>query len=65
MKKENPKYTSIDLTYETLGSAAFVDAIKVVIVSTGVTPRPTLAGEEPRFIQNEPHEVATISLDGR
>ena len=65
MMKQNPKYTSIDLTYESFGIAAFVDAIKVVIVSTVVTLRTTLAGVAPRFIQKETHEIITIKLDGR
>jgi hypothetical protein len=39
----------MDFTYEIFGRAAFVDAIKVVIVSTVVTPRPTRAGVAPRF----------------
>jgi hypothetical protein len=39
----------MDLTYEIFGSAALVDAISVVIVSTVVTPRPTRAGVAPRF----------------
>lgn len=64
IKKQNPKYTSIDLTYDILGRAAFVDAIKVVMVSTVVTPRPTLAGVAPRFSQKETHEITTIRLDG-
>ena len=55
----------MDLIYETLGSARFVDAIKVVIVSTVVTPRPTLAGAEPLFIQKETHEMETMIVDGK
>ena len=38
MKKQNPRYTSIDFTYEIFGRAAFVEAINVVIVSTVVMP---------------------------
>ena len=54
----------MDFTYDILGRAAFVDAIKVVMVSTVVTPRPTLAGVAPRLSQNETHEITTIRLDG-
>ena len=32
------------------------------MVSTVVTPRPTLAGEAPLFSQNETHEMMTIRL---
>lgn len=62
--KHVPKYTSIDLTYEILGRAAFVEDISVVIVSTVVTPSDTLAGVAFRFNQNETHDIMTISPDG-
>ena len=64
MKKQAPRYTSMDLTYEIFGSAAFVDAMRVVMVSTVVTPRPTLAGVAPRFSQKETHEMMTMRLEG-
>jgi hypothetical protein len=41
-----------------------VDAINVVIVSTVVTPRLTLATEAPRLNQNDTQEMTTIRLDG-
>ena len=62
MKKQNPRYTSIDFTYEIFGRAAFVEAINVVIVSTVVTPNPTLAGVAPRFNQKLTHDITTIKL---
>ena len=62
MKKQNPRYTSIDLTYEIFGRAALVEAINVVIVSTVVTPNPTLAGVAPRFNQKLTHDITTIKL---
>jgi hypothetical protein len=59
-----PKYTSIDLTYDILGKAAFVEDISVVIVNTVVTPRATLAGVAFLFSQNDTHDIITISDDG-
>lgn len=53
MTKHVPKYTSIDLTYDILGKAAFVDDISVVIVNTVVTPSETLAGVALRLSQND------------
>ena len=41
-----------------------VEAIRVVMVSTVVTPRPTLAGVAPRFSQKETHDMMTIRLEG-
>ena len=41
-----------------------VEAMSVVMVSTVVTPRPTLAGVAPRFSQNETHDMMTIRLEG-
>ena len=55
MTKHVPKYTSIDLTYDILGKAAFVDDISVVIVNTVVTPSETLAGVAFRLSQNDTH----------
>lgn len=55
MTKHVPKYTSIDLTYDILGKAAFVDDISVVIVNTVVTPSATLAGVAFRLSQNDTH----------
>lgn len=59
-----PKYTSIDLTYEIFGSAAFVEDIRVVIVNTVVTPRDTLAGVAFRFSQKDTHDMITINPEG-
>ena len=64
MKKHAPRYTSMDLTYEIFGNAAFVDAMSVVMVSTVVTPRPTRAGVAPRVSQKLTHEMMTIRDDG-
>ena len=64
IKKQNPRYISIDLTYDIFGRASFVEAIKVVIVSTVVTPRPTLAGVAPRYNQKLTHDITTIKLEG-
>lgn len=44
MTKQVPKKTSIDLIYDILGIAALVDDMRVVIVSTVVTPSWTRAG---------------------
>ena len=52
----------MDLTYEIFGRAALVEAINVVIVSTVVTPNPTLAGVAPRFNQKLTHDITTIKL---
>ena len=41
-----------------------VEAISVVMVSTVVTPSPTLAGVAPRFSQKETHEMITMRDDG-
>ena len=62
MKKQKPRYTSIDFTYEIFGRAALVDAINVVMVSTVVTPKPTLAGVAPRFNQKLTQDITTIRL---
>lgn len=64
MTKQVPRYTSIDLTYDIFGSAAFVDDIKVVIVSTVVTPNDTLAGVAFRFNQKLTQEIITIKPEG-
>lgn len=64
MTKQVPRYTSMDLTYEILGRAAFVDDISVVIVNTVVTPRDTRAGVALRFNQKETHDIMTIRPDG-
>lgn len=64
MTKHVPRYTSMDLTYEILGSAALVEDIRVVIVNTVVTPSATLAGVAFRLSQNETQEMMTISPDG-
>lgn len=64
MKKHAPRYTSIDLTYDIFGSAALVDAMSVVMVSTVVTPRPTRAGVAPRLSQNDTQLMMTMRLEG-
>jgi hypothetical protein len=50
--------------YEILGRAALTLPMSVVIVSTVVTPRPTLAGAAPRFNQKDTQDMPTIRLDG-
>ena len=47
-----------------MGSAELVDEMRVVIVSTVVTPRPTLAGVAPLLSQKDTHEMMTISEEG-
>lgn len=47
-----------------MGNAAFVEDIRVVIVSTVVTPRATRAGVAFRFNQKLTHEIMTIRPDG-
>lgn len=64
MTKHVPRYTSIDLTYEIFGSAAFVEDMSVVIVSTVVTPRATRAGVALRLSQKLTQEIMTIRPDG-
>jgi hypothetical protein len=64
MTKQVPRYTSMDFTYEILGRAALVEDIRVVMVSTVVTPRATRAGVAFRFSQKLTHEIMTISPDG-
>lgn len=54
----------MDLTYDILGKAAFVDDMSVVIVNTVVTPRATRAGVAFRFNQNDTHDMMTIKPDG-
>ena len=56
----------MDLTYEILGRAALVDAIRVVMVSTVVTPKPTRAGVAPRFsLKNDKTSNGNIAGNGR
>lgn len=64
MTKQVPRYTSIDLTYDIFGKAAFVDDMRVVIVSTVVTPSDTLAGVAFRLSQKLTQEIITISPEG-
>lgn len=64
MTKQVPRKMSIDLTYDILGSAAFVLDIRVVIVRTVVTPNWTRAGEALRCSQKETHEMTTMSEEG-
>ena len=54
----------MDLTYETLGKAELVDPIRVIMVSTVVTPRVTRAGVAPLLSQKDTQEMTTIRLDG-
>lgn len=54
----------MDLTYEILGRAALVEDMRVVIVSTVVTPRDTRAGVAFRFNQNDTHDIITIRPEG-
>lgn len=60
MTKQVPRYTSIDLTYEIFGKAAFVEDIRVVIVRTVVTPKATRAGVALRCNQKETQEMMTM-----
>lgn len=62
--KQVPRYTSIDFTYDIFGNAALVEDIKVVMVSTVVTPSDTLAGVALRFSQKLTHEMITIKPEG-
>jgi hypothetical protein len=50
--------------YEIFGNAALVDDIKVVIVSTVITPSGTRAGVAFLFSQKLTHEMMTIRPDG-
>lgn len=61
MTKHVPRYTSMDLTYDILGNAAFVDDMSVVIVNTVVTPKDTRAGVAHLFSQKLTHDMITIS----
>ena len=40
------------------------ELIRVVMVRTVVTPRPTLAGAAPRFSQKDTQDITTIRLEG-
>ena len=64
MKKQAAKYTSIDLTYDIFGRAELVEDMRVVMVSTVVTPNPTLAGVAPLFSQKDTQDMTTIREDG-
>lgn len=64
MTKQVPRNTSIDLMYDILGSAALVDDMSVVMVSTVVTPSATRAGVALRCNQNDTHEMMTMSEAG-
>lgn len=48
----------------TLGKEALEPELCVVIVSTVVMPRPTLAGAASMFIQKETHESITMRREG-
>lgn len=54
----------MDLTYEILGRAALVEDMRVVMVSTVVTPRDTLAGVAVGW-QSGRVRVARAREDGR
>ena len=54
----------MDLRYEILGNAAFVEEMRVVIVSTVVIPKATLAGTASRLNQKETQDSTTIRVDG-
>ena len=47
-----------------MGSAEFVEEMRVVMVRTVVTPSPTLAGVAPLLSQKETQEMMTISEEG-
>ena len=64
MTKQVTKYTSIDLRYDILGKAAFVEEMSVVMVRTVVIPRATLAGTASRLSQKDTQERTTMSVDG-
>ena len=64
MKKHAARYTSMLFTYEIFGRALFVEDMRVVMVSTVVTPRPTLAGVAPRLSQKETQEMTTMREEG-
>jgi len=51
----------MDFTYDIFGSAALVDDMSVVMVSTVVTPNATLAGVAFRFSQKLTQDMMTIS----
>ena len=51
-------------TYEIFGRALFVEDMRVVMVRTVVTPRPTLAGVAPRLSQKETQEMTTMREEG-
>ena len=55
---------SIDFMYDIFGKAALTELIRVVMVRTVVTPRPTLAGAAPLFNQKETQDITTIKLLG-
>lgn len=50
--------------YDIFGNAAFVDDIKVVMVSTVMTPSGTRAGVAFLLSQKLTHEMMTIKPDG-
>ena len=54
----------MDFMYEILGRAALTELMRVVMVSTVVTPRPTLAGAAPLLSQNDTQDITTIKLEG-
>ncbi len=64
MTKQVPRKTSIDLMYDIFGSAALVEDMSVVMVSTVVTPRATRAGVALRCNQKETQEMMTMRLAG-
>jgi len=62
--KQVPKKTSIDFTYDILGSWLFVEDIRVVMVRTVRTPSCTLAGVAFLCNQKETQEMTTIREAG-
>lgn len=64
MTKQVPKKTSIDLTYEILGSCELVDDMSVVMVNTVVTPSETRAGVAFLCNQKDTQDMTTIKEAG-
>lgn len=54
----------MDFTYDIFGSAALVEDMSVVMVSTVVTPSATRAGVAFRFNQKLTHDMMTMRPDG-
>ena len=54
----------MDFMYEIFGNAALTELMRVVMVSTVVTPSPTRAGAAPRLSQKDTQDIMTIRLEG-